>query len=159
MLTVVCPGPDVMARSGRVMTFICRCDCGVTKNVRLSNLVSKEPTRSCGCIRGKTRESHGLRSTDEYNIWSTMKQRCENPRGKNYPYYGARGITVDPEWNSFTNFYRDMGPRPDKSLTLERVDNNKGYTKSNCVWATRLAQSHNRRNSANNPKGGSHGNS
>ena len=73
-----------------------------------------------------------------------MRQRCENPKHKSYASYGGRGITVCPEWGTFEVFFADMGSKP-RGLTLERSDNEKGYSKDNCIWATRSAQAINRR--------------
>lgn len=80
-----------------------------------------------------------------YRSWDGMLQRCLNPKHQNYPRYGARGITVCERWRKFVNFLEDMGERPEK-LELERLDNGKGYEKSNCVWASRKQQMNNTRN-------------
>ena len=72
-----------------------------------------------------------LRSA-EYRVWQGMKTRCANPRSSHYRHYGGRGITVCRRWNDFANFYADMGARPTPQHTVERVDNNRGYTPSNC---------------------------
>ena len=91
-------------------------------------------------------QRHGLSESPEYLSWGSMKQRCLNPRCKAYPYYGGRGITICPEWiASFATFYRDMGPRPSPKHTLERVNNNQGYSPDNCKWVTRKEQGENRR--------------
>lgn len=84
--------------------------------------------------------------TPEYRAWSAMKVRCDNP---NHPYfadYGGRGITYTPSWTNFTAFFADMGLRPSDEHTLERVDNNQGYSRDNCVWALQRDQNQNRRN-------------
>lgn len=76
-----------------------------------------------------------------------MKDRCYNTSSQHYNYYGARGIDVQSDWireDGFENFLNDMGFAPE-GLTLERIDNNKGYSKSNCKWATWLEQSKNKR--------------
>ena len=75
----------------------------------------------------------------EYHSWSSMIQRCTNPKRSMYRYYGGRGIAVDPAWMDFEAFLVDMGPRP-LGLSLDRIDNDLGYTKDNCRWADSLTQ-------------------
>ena len=95
---------------------------------------------------GKKQERHGLKKLPEYSVWVMMKQRCHNPRNKGYPYYGALGIKVCPQWReSCAMFLRDVGRRPEPSLSLDRINNNKGYEPGNVRWATRAEQSRNRR--------------
>lgn len=89
---------------------------------------------------------HGGCGTPEYAAWHSMKDRCYNPNNKRYPIYGGRGIRVCPQWgSSFVNFLADMGDKPSSQHSLERVDNNKGYYKGNCRWATREDQAQNKR--------------
>ncbi len=81
----------------------------------------------------------------EYQIWLAMKRRCYNSNVKNFDRYGGRGIKISQEWfYSFWSFYNDMGPRPSSEYSIERKENDKGYCKENCVWATRKEQCRNR---------------
>lgn len=100
------------------------------------------------------REKHGLGKSIEYNTWHSMKQRCTNPKNTNYKNYGAKGISICDRWlESFANFYKDMGNRPDVTYTLDRVDNRKGYSPDNCRWATPYQQIVNRGANRNNTVG------
>lgn len=83
----------------------------------------------------------------EYQSWRNMHERCEQPRHKNFPNYGGRGIKVSPQWKSFEVFLRDMGRKPDSKFTIERNDVNGHYEHGNCRWASRDEQRRNKRNS------------
>jgi hypothetical protein len=87
-----------------------------------------------------------------YQSWCDMKRRCLDPLRQGYENYGGRGIKVCERWLFFGNFLQDMGECP-KGLTLERIDNNKGYYKDNCKWATRAEQSRNKREYKNSTSG------
>lgn len=127
------------------------CECGKIKEaVFLSNLVFGK-SKSCGCENtqriSNLKRTHSLSNSAEYGIWLSMKARCLNKKNKFYGNYGGRGITVCDSWlASFENFFRDMGVRPNKLYSLERVKNNEGYSKENCTWASRKEQSRNKRN-------------
>ena len=98
-------------------------------------------------------ERHGMTGTLLYSSWKTMIRRCTNVNNPRYRDYGGRGITVCDRWrNSFLAFYEDMGDRPE-GMTLEREDNDKGYCKDNCKWATLSEQQWNKRKPRNNTSG------
>ena len=92
--------------------------------------------------------------TPEYKTWQGMKDRCYNVNSNRYKYYGARGIKVCDRWlQSFDNFLSDMGKRPSAELSIDRVDNNKDYSPSNCRWTDRSTQMINTRIRKDNKTG------
>lgn len=114
-------------------------------------------TKSCGCYRVDRGKEHGAtinlrhgeasngRETAEYRTWASMLSRCNNPNHVNYPYYGARGISVCDRWKVYENFLADMGRRPSSKHSIDRRDNDGDYTPDNCRWATGKEQNRNTR--------------
>jgi len=128
------------------------CSCGVKDvSVQTSHL-SRGSTRSCGCLSNEAQKKrcfvhgHGARDnrTPTYYTWVSMLERCYNKKRYNFKWYGGRGITVCDSWRQFENFLNDMGERP-PNKTLDRIDNNSNYEKSNCRWATHKEQGRNSR--------------
>lgn len=91
------------------------------------------------------RQFHGRIKEPEYESWCGMKYRCSRPSCKDYPHYGGRGITYDPRWEDFMEFFKDMGPSPGREYTLERKDFNGPYCKDNCIWLLKNLQNRNQR--------------
>lgn len=138
------------AGTGRVLMWQCRCNCGKAHIARAAHLTTGRII-SCGCIRDANiragiHRTHGKTGTSEHTIWLGMHQRCNDPGSTNYANYGGRGIQVCERWYDFANFYADMGPRPSKDHSIDRIDNDGNYAIGNCRWATKYQQGRNKRN-------------
>jgi len=127
--------------------WLFKCDCGVEKTIN-GSVVRTGAVVSCGCHKReqviKRNTKHGAVGTGTYNTWQGMNGRCNNPNHSAYKNYGGRGILVCLEWKDFSQFLTDMDERPE-GMTLDRIDNTKGYSKDNCKWATTAEQSRNTR--------------
>ena len=145
-------------RSKEITYWLFRCECGKTKILRYNNVIS-DHTLSCGCFNKEARKFNGYFSikhgesrrgklTLEYKTWSTIKTRCNNPKAIEYKNYGGRGIKLCKEWRyDYLQFLKDMGRKPDKSYSIERINNNKGYSKNNCNWIPKKEECRNKQNS------------
>ena len=129
-------------QGGKKRRFVdCRCECNKVTKVILNALMSGY-TLSCGCAKQKFEDP--VKNKILKRTFRNMHDRCENPKNESYHRYGGRGIFVSEEWNDYDVFHEDMAATWQKDLELDRIDNDKGYYKSNCRWATYLVQSRNK---------------
>ena len=150
----------VIRRSGTtrqgVATWFCLCDCGNERIVSGASM-RKGHSNSCGCLRdeivAKTQATHQKTKTRLYNVWTHMIQRCHNPKHTAFKRYGGRGITVCDEWrNDFLAFYDwAIANGYDENAafhqcTIDRIDNDRGYSPDNCRWADAKTQNSNKSN-------------
>lgn len=134
-----------------------KCFCGKEFKT-MTQSVKRGHTSSCGCYqKEKTKESkttHGLRSHRLYSTWNNIISRCSDTKcNKDYANYSGRGITVCERWLNVENFISDMYPTFKEGLSIDRIDNDKGYSKDNCRWATKTEQSINQRIRSTNTSG------
>lgn len=146
-------------RGGR--RWHCRCDCGVEKTI-VTCALRNGHVNSCGCLRRERATTHGQtkaragQATREYQTWQALIRRCVDPKNVEFARYGGRGITVCARWRaSFDAFIADMGPRPSSRHSIDRRDNDHGYScgkcgdcasrgeVANCRWATKPEQNRN----------------
>lgn len=147
----------VAEKRGRRDYLLLRCDCGNIKEISKQSFNTMN-VQSCGCAQldhinsynasDIERGTHNMSKSKEYVAWKNMKARCDDINQQAYKNYGGRGITYCDEWSSFENFYKEMGECP-QGMTLERLEVNGNYSRSNCKWASNKEQSVNRRKVTN----------
>ena len=144
---------DMSDRKGKSIYWNCICICG-TKSVVEGCRLRRGASKSCRCksqeFRLEKRITHGdtvgRKTTKEFRAWSAIINRCRKPNTKSFEDYGGRGIDVCDDWfNSYEKFLDDMGRSPKPYLSIDRIDNDKGYYKENCRWATLKQQAANKR--------------
>lgn len=145
-LTVVARAESKNARR----RWLCSCECGNTATV-ISHSLTSGHTQSCGCMGAEARlisnKTHGQKRTQEYQVWRNMKLRCSTPSAQGYEHYGGRGIKVCTKWaSSFEAFIADMGLKPSRVHSIDRIDPDGDYTPENCKWSTKSEQARNTRN-------------
>ena len=153
-LTVISFSRDVKSGNRYRKYWNCICECGNHKEVRLDSLTSGN-VKSCGCLHEEVSYKNLTPGSPKYDvidkrlrgIWEGIKRRCLNEKCSCFNRYGGRGITICDEWLDFNKFAKwalSNGYR--KDLTIDRIDNNKGYEPSNCRWITTKEQQFNKRN-------------
>ena len=132
------------------MLVKCKCECGNTMVTEATRVIHGK-TLSCGCLQkevaAKRMTVHGMTNTRLHAIWQAMIRRCEDPKNNRYYSYGAKGIAVCNEWKDFTNFKNwSFANGYSEELSIDRINNDKGYCPENCRWATKIQQANNKTN-------------
>jgi hypothetical protein len=125
-----------------------RCDCGAAAVVRGDSLRAGGSTMCQPCQIVTLAEkvtTHGLSASLTWKSWHSMRMRCLSAGAADYPRYGGAGIIVCGEWADFTRFLSDMGERPSRAHSIDRIDPTGNYEPSNCRWATTIEQGRNKR--------------
>lgn len=156
-LVIVSEAPFDERKDFKRREFIFKCSCGNTISKSLKDVKDLRGIKSCGCEtsanKSKSLTKHGLSGKRQYRSWQHMKDRCNNPNSEYYNYYGGRGITYDPKWEKFEDFWKDMEEGYSSELELDRIDPNGNYCKENCRWASESEQAYNQRLRVTNTSG------
>lgn len=142
---------------GHSSMWLCRCVCG-TERLVLGDSLRTGKSQSCGCLKKEQMserfKTHGMSGTPEYNSYNMMIDRCTNPNNQDYEHYTSRGISVCSEFlESFENFYKEIGPRPQGKWSVGRIDNTQGYIIGNIRWENDNQQARNHSLQKNNTSG------
>lgn len=141
----------VIGRGAKARHVLCRCECGTIKEIRSCH-VNSGASRSCGCLVREFLAEHNKPKhggcvngiSAEYRAWQGMITRCTNKASSSYPRYGGRGIKVCERWlNSFADFLADVGKKPGRHYSIDRINNDGNYEPGNVRWTTSSVQSRN----------------
>jgi hypothetical protein len=132
--------------------YPCKCSCGTKNHFVRADGLKNGSVKSCGCLQKEaaaqtcvSRSKHSLKHSDIYNIWVSIKARCNNKNATNYERYGAKGVYICEEWaHDVLAFAKYMGVRPSSKHSIDRIDNNLGYEPGNVRWASPSEQGYNR---------------
>jgi hypothetical protein len=150
--TVMCRGDEYgryfvlgifQQKDGYEKYALVKCSCGSDERfVKVGTLRSGE-SQSCGCLHKERVTTHGAWGHPIFNVWSMMMKRCYNKKDKRYSRYGGRGILVCKRWHNVNNFIADMHPSYEEGKSIDRKNNDKGYSPENCRWASQKQQNRN----------------
>jgi hypothetical protein len=154
-LTVIKEEEKLRYKTSTVRRFLCRCDCGNEKVIIGAHLRSGK-IQSCGCYNVEVATERGKKQMTRHgnyyhSLWQTYSgiiRRCYNEKREDYKWYGGRGIKVEDVWlgdEGFNNFVKDMGLKPDKFYSIDRINVDGDYGPENCKWSTPKEQANNRR--------------
>ena len=147
----VVQGVSERRRKGNLY-LLCKCDCGTERFVGMSQL-KNGGSKSCNCIKKEVvhgKITHGMSGTPEFKTFHSAKKRCTNPKVRSFPRYGGRGIEF--RFESFEQFYKELGPKPTPTHSINRIDNDGHYEPGNVEWATDEEQRKNKRRNGPMPK-------